>query len=126
MAKRVAKSQREKIEEMLRGLSGTAKVEGVAVVSRDGLLIADALPKNVDGEIFSSMSATMQGAGETAMGELKRGVCNTTMAESDKSLIVSFGVNPTFLLVALAQKGVNLGLLRVQIKKTAMQIAKLL
>jgi uncharacterized protein len=123
---RVAKTQREKLEEYLRKLSSIGNVEGAAVVSRDGLLIADALPKNMDAEIFSSMSATMHGAGETAISELKRGVCKLTMAESDKSIVVSMGVNPTFIVVALALKGVNLGLLRVEMKKTSDAIAKML
>jgi uncharacterized protein len=123
---RVAKTQKESIETVLRKLSAVGSVEGSAVISRDGLLIADALPKNIDAEIFASMSATMQGAAETAISELKRGVCQTSMAESDKSLILSLGVNPTFLVVVLAQKGVNLGLLRVEMKKTAASIAKML
>jgi uncharacterized protein len=123
---RVAKTQREQIESSLRKLSAVGQVEGVAVVSRDGLLIADSLPKNIDAEIFSSMSATMHGAAETALSEMKRGVCRATIAESDKNTMVSYGVNPTFILVALAQIGVNLGLLRVEMKKTAAQIAKLL
>jgi uncharacterized protein len=123
---RVAKTQREEIESILRKIASVGQVEGAAVVSRDGLLIADALPKNLDGEILSSMSATMHGAGETAISELKRGVCKMTTAESDKSVIVSLGVNPTFILVALATKGVNLGLLRVEMKKTSDQIAKML
>jgi uncharacterized protein len=123
---RVAKTQREQIESLLRKLAAVGNVEGVAVISRDGLLIADSLPKNVDAEIFSSMSATMHGAAETAMGELKKGVCQSTLAESPKSTIVIYGVNPTFLLVALAEKSVNLGLLRAEMKKTVAQIAKML
>lgn len=123
---RVAKTQREEIETVLRKLSSIGQVEGSAIISRDGLLIADALPKNIDAEIFSSMSATMHGAGETAISELKRGICEITMAESEKSLVISYGVNPTFILVALASKGINLGLLRVEMKKTSEQIAKML
>jgi uncharacterized protein len=121
---RVEKNQREELENTLRKLASLGQVEGAAIVSRDGLLIADALPKNTDAEIFSSMSATMHGAAETAMSELKKGNCELTTAESDKSLIISLGVNPTFLLVALAAKGVNLGLLRVQMKKSSTEIAK--
>jgi uncharacterized protein len=123
---RVAKNQKEEIETILRKLSAIGSVEGSAVVSRDGLLIADALPKNIDGEIFSSMSATMHGAAETAISELKKGACHSSMAESDKSVILSLGVNPTFLVVSLAQKGVNLGLLRVGMRKAAATIAKML
>jgi uncharacterized protein len=123
---RVAKSNREQIEEILRKLASVGQVEGAAVVSRDGLLIADALPKNIDAEIFSSMSATMHGAAETAISELKKGVCQMTTAESEKSLIVSLGLNPNFILVGLASKGVNLGLLRTEMKKTSTQMSKML
>lgn len=123
---RVGKTQREQLEDFLRKLSSIGNVEGAAVVSRDGLLIADALPKNMDAEIFSSMSATMHGAGETAISELKRGSCKFTMAESDKSIVVSMGVNPVFLVVAITSLGVNLGLLRIEMKKTAEEIAKML
>jgi uncharacterized protein len=125
MAK-IAKTQREHVEEMLRKLASVGQVEGAAVVSRDGLLIADAVPKDIDAEIFSSMSATMHGAAETAMSELKKGEAKTAMVESDKSIIVSYGVSPTFILVAIAGKGVNLGLLRVELKKTSEQISKVL
>lgn len=111
---------------MLRKLASIGNVEGAAVVSRDGLLIADALPKDIDAEIFSSMSATMHGAGETAISELKKGSCKLTMAESGESIVVSMGINPVFLVVALASKGVNLGLLRIEMKKTAETIAKML
>jgi len=123
---KIAKTQREQIEEMLRKLASVGQVEGSAVVSRDGLLIADSVPKNIDAEIFSSMSATMHGAAETAMSELKKGQAQTAMVESDTSIIISYGVNPTFILVAIAGKGVNLGLLRVELKKTSELISKLL
>ena len=123
---RVARTQKNDIETVLRELSTVGSLEGAAVVSRDGLLIADALPKNIDAEIFSSMSATMHGAAETAISELKKGVCTSSMAESDKCVVLSLGVNPTFLVVALAAKGANLGLLRTKMKKTASTIAKML
>ncbi len=123
---KIEKTQREQIESILRKLSSIGEVEGCAIISRDGLLIADALPKNIDVEIFSSMSATMHGAAETAISELKRGVCNMTIAESDKSIVVTLGLNPVFILVALASQGANLGLLRVSMKKTASEISNML
>ena len=72
------------------------------------------------------MTATMHGAGETAIQELKLGDCQLTMAESDKSIVVAMGVNTTFLVVAVANKTANLGLLRLEIKRTADSIMKLL
>ena len=123
---RIVKNERENIENILRQLLSIGEVEGVAVVSRDGLLIADVLPKNIDAEIFSSMSATMHGSAETAISELNKGVCQMSQAESDKTIVISLGINPTFLLVALAKIGINLGLLRIKMKKISAEIAKTL
>lgn len=122
---RIERTGREKIEALLRELSSVGNVEGTAVVSRDGLLIASDLPKDVDSEIFSSMTATMHGAGETAMQELKRGVCQMCISESEQAQVISLGVNPVFLLVGMAKHGANLGLIRVKMKETADKIAKL-
>jgi len=119
---RVAQNERGQLEEILNKLRNVGEVEGCAIVSRDGLLIADSLPKNIDSEIFSSMSATMHGAAETAISELKVGNPETTMAESDKNTIIVMGVNKVFLLVLLAQKGSNLGLIRVELSKAAEKI----
>jgi len=121
----VAQTQRQKLEDILNTLRNVGDVQGAAVVSRDGLLIADSLPKDIDSEIFSSMSATMHGAAETAISELKVGTCQTTMAESEKSTVLVAGVNPTFLLVLLTAKGANLGLIRVEMKKAAEKIKAL-
>jgi uncharacterized protein len=118
----VARTEREKLEEILAQLRNIGDVDGCAVVSRDGLIIADSLPKNIDSEIFSSMSATMHGAGETAISELKVGVCHTTMAESEKNTVIATGVNPVFLLVVLSSQKANLGLIRIEMKKTAEKI----
>jgi uncharacterized protein len=122
---RVAQTERQKLEQILNDLRNVGDVEGCAVVSRDGLLIADSLPKNIDSEIFSSMTATMHGAGETAISELKVGTCIATMTESDKNVVLSVGVNPVFLLVLLASKGANLGLVRVEMKKASEKIKAL-
>ena len=123
---KIEKTRREEIENILKKLSGIGEVEGCAIISRDGLLIADALPKGMDTEIFSSMSATMHGAAETAISELGKGTCQMTTAESEKNIIVSLGINPDFIMVVSAIKGANLGLLRVEMKKSSDIITKML
>lgn len=123
---RVKGSERERLEAILGELGSVGDVEGTAVISRDGLLIASDLPKNVDAEIFSSMTATMHGAGETAIQELKKGVCKMCISESDNSQVITLGVNPVFLLVGMTRSGANLGLIRVEMKKAAQKIAKLI
>jgi len=69
---KIAKTQREQIEEMLRKLATVGQVEGSAVVSRDGLVIASNITE-IDADTFAAMSAAMQGAAETAASELRQG-----------------------------------------------------
>jgi hypothetical protein len=74
-------SKKDRLLRILKGLSSIGDVDGSAIVTRDGLLIASDLPSDVDSETFAAMSATMIGAAETAVGELKKGTVERVIAE---------------------------------------------
>jgi len=67
-------SKKEKLLRVLSGLKAEGDIEGSAVITRDGLLIAADLPSRIDAETFAAMAATMTGAAETAVSELKKGL----------------------------------------------------
>ena len=52
-------SPRELLKEILMELNRSAGVQASAVVSRDGLLVASAMPEDVDAEAFAAMTATI-------------------------------------------------------------------
>src|SRR5207244_12383907 len=56
--------------EMVRALREVTKAEAVAVVNRDGGIVAAELPRSVSQETFSIMCAAILGAGMTAATEL--------------------------------------------------------
>lgn len=114
------------IEEVLRALKKVGGVEASAVITRDGLLISSDIPAGVDGEAFAAMSASMVGAAETAMGEVKGGNPNRVIVESDTAKIISLGTGEKALLVVLAVHDVPLGLVLFEMGETARKIHKLI
>ncbi|HEV8359817.1 MAG TPA: roadblock/LC7 domain-containing protein [Candidatus Thermoplasmatota archaeon] len=62
---------RDALDEALAPLAGLVGVEGVAIVARDGLLLAARLPAGVDHFTFGAMSATLLGAATTAAYEFR-------------------------------------------------------
>lgn len=119
-------SKRAKLEASLTKFAGVGDVEGVAIVSRDGLLVASRLPRNMDQGVFCSMSAAMHAAGETVLKELKLGICQTVAAESDQGTMLAYSLDSHRLLVAVFNSKANLGLIRGEMSRTAVELRKLL
>jgi uncharacterized protein len=119
-------SKRTKLESSLNRFVEVGDVEGVAIVTRDGLLVASRLPKDIDTGVFSAMSAAMHAAGETAINELRKGVCKVVSAESDQHIIMAYSLDEVRILVALFTSKANLGLIRLELFRTADELRKLL
>ncbi|MER3468102.1 MAG: hypothetical protein C4312_06180, partial [Thermoflexus sp.] len=65
----MAKSRTDLIVQRLKDLqSGTPDIEASALVSVDGLIIASALPRDVEEDRVSAMSAAMLSLGERIAG----------------------------------------------------------
>lgn len=111
---------------LLKRLGGIGDIEGSAIVTRDGLLIASDLPRDIDAETFAAMSATMVGAAETAVAELKKGTVERVIAEGKESKLITKGAGPNAVLVSLVNVDANLGLVLLEMKKTAENIEKMM
>src|SRR3989454_1111123 len=74
--------------DMVRALREVTKAEAVAVVNRDGGIVAAELPRNVSQETFSIMCAAILGAGMTAATELGHTAPHRVLLESDDATVV--------------------------------------
>lgn len=103
-------------------VSGTADVEGVAVVTPDGLPLASSLPGNMDEERVSAMSAAMLSLGERIGKELARGEIDRIYVEGDQgfSILTSCGEDAVFLV--LANKSAKQGVLMLEIKRALAEL----
>jgi len=114
------------IEEVLSDLKRVGGVNASAVVTRDGLLIASDVMIGMDAETFAAMTATMTGAAETAMSEVKAGSPDRVIVEGESSKIISIGAGPKALLVVLTAPDAPLGLALLKIGDATRKISKLL
>ena len=114
------------IEEVLSELRRVGGINASAAVTRDGLLIASNVMGDIDAETFAAMTATMTGAAETAMNEVRAGNIQRVIVEGESAKIIAMGAGPKALIVVLTDPDAPLGLALLKISDASRKIAKLL
>lgn len=117
----------EKLSAVLQNfVSGTNDVQGAALVTPDGLPLADTLPGGMDEERVSAMSAAMLSLGERIGSELGRGGIDRIYVEGDTGygILTSCGEDAVFLV--LASQAAKQGLLMLEIKRAVSELKLLL
>ncbi|MDY1591805.1 MAG: roadblock/LC7 domain-containing protein [Methanofastidiosum sp.] len=121
------KSRTQILTELLKELEATTPdVEASAVVSTDGLIIASALPQDVEEDRVAAMSAAMLSLGERTSQELKRGSLEQVFVKGINGYILMMGAGEESVLTALARKDAKLGLVFLDMKRTADEISKII
>lgn len=87
------------LEEMVRALRDVTHAEAVAVINRDGGIVASSLPPSVSPETFSIMCAAILGAGMTASTEFRHAAPHRVLLESKDSLILIEEIGRRAMLV---------------------------
>lgn len=116
----------EMVDKILTDLKNVGGVEACAAASRDGLLIHAAMQKIKHAESFAAMSATMLGAAETATTELGKGMPNRVIVESEHGRLIAVGAGPKALLIVLVDSDTGLGLVLLELEKSAMKLKEIL
>jgi len=110
----------------LRAMQAAAPdIEASAVVSVDGLIMASALPADVEEDRVSAMSAAMLSLGERIAGELGRGGLEQVYIRGDGGFIILTSVGEEAVLTALARQEAKLGLIFLEMRRAAEEIVKL-
>jgi predicted regulator of Ras-like GTPase activity (Roadblock/LC7/MglB family) len=105
--------------------AGTPDIEGSAVVSVDGLMMASALPADVEEDRVAAMSAAMESLGERIAGELRRGNLEEVYVRGDDGYVFLKAVGEEAVLTVLARSGAKLGLIFLDVKRAAEDLANL-
>jgi uncharacterized protein len=103
-------------------VSGTADVQGAALVSHDGLPLASSLPGTMDEERTSAMSAAMLSLGERIGKELSRGTVEKIMVEGADGYGILMGCGDDAVFLVLANQSAKQGLLMLDIKRAVTEI----
>ena len=116
----------EQMVNRLRNLQAAAPdIEASAVVSVDGLIMASALPTEVEEDRVSAMSAAMLSLGERIAGELGRGGLDQVYIKGSAGFIVLASVGMEAVLTVLARQDAKLGLIFLEMRRAAEDLVKL-
>lgn len=122
----MAKSRTDLMVERLKDMQmSSPDIEASAVVSVDGLPIATSLPREVEEDRVSAMSAAMLSLGERIAGELGRGSLNEVYIKGEKGYVILQSVGQEAVLTVLAREGAKLGLVFLDMRRAAEDLGKL-
>ena len=107
------------VDELKKLQISSPDIQASAIVSADGLIIASALPHNVEEDRVSAMSAAMLSLGERISLELRRGELDQVYIRGDNGYVMLMAVGEDAVLTIMAGVNAKLGLIFLDIKRTA-------
>jgi uncharacterized protein len=120
------RSRTELMVSRLRDMQAASPdIEASAVVSVDGLIIASALPAEVEEDRVSAMSAAMLSLGERIASELGRGSLEQVYIRGNSGFVILSAVGEEAVLTALAREHAKLGLIFLEMRRAAEDLARL-
>ena len=122
----MSRSRSQQMVDRLRTMQAASPdIEASAVVSVDGLIMASALPADVEEDRVSAMSAAMLSLGERIATELGRGSLEQVYIKGTRGFIVLTAVGDEAVLTALARQDAKLGLIFLEMRRASEDLVKL-
>jgi uncharacterized protein len=117
-------SRVERLEAALAELRASVpEVIGAAVVSADGFLLASALPRDADAELVSAMAVALLGTGDRIAGEVLGGELTQALVRGRLGWLVLCAIGRDAALAALTTPSARVGLVLLEAKRRAAQLA---
>ncbi len=107
-------------------VSSSSEIEAAALVSTDGLPIASVLPEAVEDDRLAAMSAAMLSLGEQITGELARGELEQVFIRGSGGHVILMSISENIVLTALAGENAKLGLILLEMRRTAEDLKTIL
>ncbi|MBI3242419.1 MAG: roadblock/LC7 domain-containing protein [Chloroflexi bacterium] len=126
MANPTGKSRTEQMVSRLREMQiSTPDIEASAMVSVDGLTMASALPPGIEEDRVAAMSAAMLSLGERISTELGRKALEQVYIHGDKGHVFVLSVGEEAVLTVLCREQARLGMVLLDMRRAAEDLAKL-
>lgn len=120
-------SRAEKIHEILEKLRVIdPDIEGTAVTTNEGLVIASSLTEALDEDKLSAVCAAVNTAIVRTSNELEKGRPSEVFIKAPSGYIFILQAGSTSLLVAITRQTTNVGLLLLDMRKVAREIGPIL
>lgn len=106
----------------LKRISG---IKAIAVVTREGILIASDMPPDVHAEMFAAMAAVMLSAAETASVELNRAAPDRLIIETEESKLIIVSAGERTMLVTLSNAGTGIGQIIMEMGRSSSRLKEI-
>ena len=116
----------EEIEQILKRLENVPGLEGSALVSSDGFMLASSLPPDISEDRVAAMGAAMVSVAERVNKELGRGRFELAIISGGDGYTLATEVSVDAILIVLASKTAKLGLVFYEVRRAAEDLARVL
>ena len=125
MATNVGRQQR--IADILKALRmETPDVEGTAIITAEGLPVASSLAADVEEDRISAMAAAMLSLGDRTSSELARGELEQVYVKGREGYVLLNHVGRDAVLMVLTRANAKLGMIFLDARRAAEELAKLI
>ncbi|MHA1596833.1 MAG: roadblock/LC7 domain-containing protein [Candidatus Asgardarchaeia archaeon] len=117
----------DELNKILRDIELSAPggvIEGVALVSREGLMISSSLKYESNEDMIAAMTATLHALGEQAVREMEKGELKGAFVKGENGYALVGKVGDSALLILLARKEAQMGVLLYLVEKMAKELEK--
>jgi predicted regulator of Ras-like GTPase activity (Roadblock/LC7/MglB family) len=104
---------------------GLQEIEAAVLISSDAMALASDIADEADEEMIGALSASVLSMGERAARDLKRGVLEQVYIKGDQGYLLLVHCGPDALLSLLVKPEAKLGVVFMEAKRTAEDLAKL-
>ncbi len=114
-----------KLELILKNLTKrTPHIKAAAVINVEGISLASALEPGTNEESFAAMSAALLGLGENVLEEIRGGTLREVYVKGEDKMVVIAGAGKEGVLAVSVSSEAPLGLILVEVRKAAKEVAK--
>ena len=114
----MAQSKKEQFEQILRELRETNdEIEGAALLTSEGMLLAHNLASNIRPEKIAGLSAALLWMGKKATSALQNGVYQELQLQGAEHSMLLFDVGKSVLAVTV-KPGANLGMVNLDARSS--------
>ncbi|MBN1179131.1 MAG: DUF4388 domain-containing protein [Anaerolineae bacterium] len=122
-----SQTRSERLKTTLRQLvDSSSDIQGVAVISMDGLIMAAALPQGLEQMRVGAVSAGIMSLSGRSVGQLGRGNLQLTLVQGTDGYVLLTPAGSNAAFVALTGANVNLGMVFLEVREGAEAVAQIL
>ncbi|MHA1590365.1 MAG: roadblock/LC7 domain-containing protein [Candidatus Njordarchaeales archaeon] len=120
LGRKTVENVRDQLISILKEMeSKDPEIEGSVLIRADGLVLASALPADIDRDLVAAMSASALNVSTRVLEELRRGTLENVIIRGAMGVVMIISVAQDIVLAAIGKKDANLGLMLVEMRRAA-------